>query len=346
MRRIDSHEEHRYAIATNSHLQVVMRIGLLGRGLAAAWKAGSAPTALALIVGGGSVALPAAVRADEPLFGYTYTTDLLPRGKWELEQWATTGLGQSRGDYKLLGLREEVEYGLTNNFQVALYANWFHVSANRNGVEGATGGPGVPESADPARPYSSTRFDSVSFESIWRLLSPYKDPIGLALYLEPTIGPGVKELEGKLILQKNFMDDRLVWAANLTVEPEWERQPGNPFVDPFDPEFHSRLEKATVLEFTTGLSYRFAPSWFAGLEFRNHNEFSGIGFAHPEHSAFFLGPNVHYAAERFWATLAVLPQLPFARAYNEAQRAVRVGGRIFGNEHPGLEIRLRVGWVF
>jgi len=31
----------------------------------------------------------AGARADEPLFGYTYTTDLLPPGKWEIEQWAT-----------------------------------------------------------------------------------------------------------------------------------------------------------------------------------------------------------------------------------------------------------------
>ena len=31
------------------------------------------------------------------------------------------------------------------------------------------------------------------------------------------------ELEFKALIQKNFLDDRLIWAANLTVEPEWEK---------------------------------------------------------------------------------------------------------------------------
>jgi uncharacterized protein DUF6662 len=284
--------------------------------------------------------------ADEPVFGYSYTTDLQPRGTFELEQWVTAALEKSRGDYKRFNLREEVEYGVTDNFQLAFYVNWNHVTAKRDSVEGTTSGPLVPENVDPLRRYTATQFDSVSLEAIYRLLSPYKDPIGLAVYLEPSIGPGIRELEAKLILQENFLDDRLIWAANFTFAPEWERETGDPSLDPEDPESRRRWEKAIEVEFTTGLSYRFARNWFAGIEFRNHNEFAGHSLSHAEHSAFFLGPNVHYASGPFWATLTILPQLPIAAAYSADQRAARVGGRIYGDEHEKIEVRFRAGWSF
>ena len=28
--------------------------------------------------------------ADEAIFAWTYTTDLLPKGRWEFEQWVTS----------------------------------------------------------------------------------------------------------------------------------------------------------------------------------------------------------------------------------------------------------------
>jgi hypothetical protein len=40
-----------------------------------------------------------ATRADEPLFGYVYTTDLLPKNKFELAQWVTWGHGNSVGQF-------------------------------------------------------------------------------------------------------------------------------------------------------------------------------------------------------------------------------------------------------
>lgn len=303
-------------------------------------------TVLALTLLGAAIGWVRPAGADEPLFGYIYTTDLQPRGTFELEQWMTAGLEKSQGDYKRFFQREELEYGVADNFQLAFYVNWFNVTAKRDSVEGTTSGPLVPENVDPLRRYTATKFDSVSFESIYRLLSPYKDPLGLALYFEPTIGPDIRELEGKIIVQKNFLDDRLVWAANLIFAAEWERTTGDPTLDPEDPGSRPSWEKAIEVELATGLSYRFAPGWFVGIEFRNHNEFAGHSLSHPEHSAFFLGPNLHYATGPFWATLTVLPQLPIAAAYTPDQRAVRVGGRMYGDEHEKLEVRLRAGWAF
>jgi len=51
----------------------------------------------------------------------------------------------------------------------------------------------------------------------------YKDAFGLALYFEPTYGPMKKELEAKLIVDKNFLDGELVWAANFVAAQEQEK---------------------------------------------------------------------------------------------------------------------------
>ena len=50
-------------------------------------------------------------RADEAIFAWTYTTDLLPKGRWEFEQWVTSRWEKEHGTYSVLDFREELEYG-------------------------------------------------------------------------------------------------------------------------------------------------------------------------------------------------------------------------------------------
>ena len=87
-----------------------------------------------------------------------------------------------------------------------------------------TGGEDVQAGHDPATPFDGYHFESVSFESIYRLISPYKAPIGLALYFEPSVGDQETELEWKILLQKNWLEDRLVWALNINYELEFEKE--------------------------------------------------------------------------------------------------------------------------
>ena len=47
-----------------------------------------------------------------------------------------------------------------------------------------------------------------------------------------------------------------------------------------------------------------------------------------------------------WATLAVLPQLPFAKAYSVDQQQIRAQGRIYGDEYDRVEVRLALGFQF
>src|SRR5689334_16340911 len=72
------------------------------------------------LVGG---SLPRPARADEALFGYVYTADTLPKGKWEYEQWNTVRAGKTRGSYTAFDLRNELEHGFTDRFTASFYLN-------------------------------------------------------------------------------------------------------------------------------------------------------------------------------------------------------------------------------
>lgn len=280
----------------------------------------------------------ATAEAGDALFGWIYTTDIHPPGTAEFEHRSFLQQGQARGSYSYLINREEIEVGITPNLQLGGYINWSYRNAARNGVDGTTGGPGVLRFIGPDfNPYSrlsGARFESFSIEAIYQVLNPITDPFGLAFYLEPEFGPGVRELEWRIILQKNLLNDTLILAANIAGKHENER-----YAD-------STIKRDSPIDLTVGASYRVVDNWFVGLEGRMHNEFQGLYWGTPDHTAFFLGPNVHYATERYWVTLAWRHQLPLTVTYNAEQRAVLKGGRIYGDEHARDEVMLRFGLPF
>ena len=285
--------------------------------------------------------------ADEPLFGYVYTTDLLPRGKWEIEQWFTDREGQAQGYFHHLDMSTEFEYGVTDNLQLAVYLNYMYADESGNSVRGLTEGIEIPFDHDPAQSYSQARFDGLSVEALYRVLSPYMDPVGLAFYVEPELGFYEYGIEFRTIVQKNFLDDQLVLSGNVWVE--LDREASSNLVVPGSDEIpDGSFSSATFAEVDLGVSYRFAPHWSVGLEFRNHNEYQGFSLSHgdQDHTAFFLGPNIHYAAEHWFFTLSVLRQLG-AIAYTPDQQAETNNGLLYGDEHTTWDgIRLKVGFPF
>lgn len=284
--------------------------------------------------------------AGEETFAWTYTTETVPKGKWEVEHKMTTRFGKEHGTYQAWDFREEFEYGVTDNLQAALYLNHHYAKASnsfpakdpanpghRVADRHVTGGEDVRPGHNPALPFSSYHFESVSGEFIYRLLSPYKDPIGVALYMEPTIGSDKAEWEWKMILHKTWLDDQLVWAFNANYALEFEKEEDNEF------------ERDGMFEWFTGLSYQVARHWSAGLEFWNHHEFADATVH--EHSAYFLGPTVHYGAKHWWATVGFLHQLPIGQAFTEDQKVfAKQDGYIFGAEHEKYYVRLKVGVNF
>jgi len=104
-------------------------------------------------------------------------------------------------------------------------------------------------------------------------------------------------------------------------------------------------ERDSVFEWFTGLSYRFVRNWSAGLEFWNHHEFADATVH--EHSAYFLGPTIHYGGERWWATLGFLHQLPIGQAFSQDNKEFAAhDGYIFGDEHEKYYVRFKVGINF
>jgi hypothetical protein len=272
----------------------------------------------------------APAQADEQYFGYTYSTEVLGKGQTEAELWVTDRRGKDRGHYDAQDYRIELEHGFTDRLTISGYANF--VSHNIHGLE--------PDFHDVDRDFALKGF---STEIKYNVLSPYKDGFGLTLYAEPAWsrihkGSGKKgteyELELKLLAQKNFMDDRLIWAANLVFEPEWEKEKEADGLGGFETEW----EKELKLEVTSGLSYRFAPRWYAGLEGRYSSVYPDWTHGlHREAYAVFAGPAVHYAGKKWWATLAYLPQL-FGSPSPTGSRSL--------DEYEKRELRLKLGYNF
>jgi hypothetical protein len=233
--------------------------------------------------------------ADENLWGYVYGTDTLPAGGNEIYLWTTSRNQKGKGNYRAWDTQLEFEHGFTDRFQASLYLN---------GRSHQISGGALDE--DPDRKlHRGLEWDGVNVELKYNLLSVYKDLFGLSLYIEPEYqridkvsGERVNGfgLESKLILQKNFFDDQLALAYNLTVEPEWKKFKAS-----------KEHEKELELKHTVGVSYRFLPRWFAGIEGRYASVYPE--FKHREANAFFVGPNIHYAAERWWFTFTFLPQI-------------------------------------
>ena len=274
----------------------------------------------------GSVA--AIAHADENPFVYNYTADLEDRGETEAALWVTDRRGKSEGHYDAQNYRFEIEHGFTDRFSASTYLNF--ASHHITGLE--------PDLEHVHRDFA---FQGVSAEFKYKLLDDEKDGIGFTLYAEPGWSrihdvEGTKgaeyELELKAIFSKGFSDDRVVWAGNLTFEPEWEHEQLELESDT------DRWEKELKLQASTGLAYRVAPHWYVGGEAR----YAGVypdwtNGLHSEASALFAGPTVSFSAHEWSATLSFMPQLGGSPS--------SAGGRNL-DEFEKREIRLRISHEF
>ena len=296
-------------------------------------------------------------RAGESLFGWTYLAEVLPSGGVESELWSTYRTKKSQGTYNLWQNRAEIEYGITDRWQVSLYLNQYSVKAEANnsnasrnnftvigdGDEVSGGGPVTFGShvpfygllPIPSAPHSKSAFESVSLETIYQFTSPYKDGVGLAGYLEYSKGSNTEEFEIKAIVQKNLLEDQLVLAANIALEFENEKWSG------------IGTERETLLQLTAGASYRLAPAWHAGLELRNDRGYNNhsLSSGDRQYSAWFLGPNISYTAPAWFVTLTYMGQMPWATAYSDSAKVEQVSGRNYKAAERD-NWRLKVGYSF
>ena len=223
------------------------------------------------------------LKADERLFGYLYEADVLPKGALEFEQWATQANGQAAGVFSRWKIREELEAGLTDDLAASLYLNF--VSSYRSVIDPAS---------QATVNTSESAFDGLSTEWKWRVLNPNQGPMGLLLYFEPRYSGQELELETKVVLQSN-LGEEWVACANVTAEQEYG----------FAADGQTNVGK---LEGGAGIAYKCTPKFTVGLEGQNRRVWPGA-WKLEQSSAWSAGPTLHYAAEKWWATLTILPQI-------------------------------------
>lgn len=221
----------------------------------------------------------AAARADDRLFTYTYEPETAPQGMFEFEQRITSRVGRNdavrQRDFHRLELREEFEYGVTDNYTVSLSVNHQYETSK----DSSTG-----------QPHSKYDWTGISIENKFLVLNPAKHAMGLALYLEPTYDGENFELEQKIILGQRHGDWK--WALNLTHATEWAN--------------HFR-EREGELEVSLGIARQLTPRWSVGLEIRDHNELPE--YSRWENTALYVGPVISYRRTGWWAALTVMPQV-------------------------------------
>ena len=236
----------------------------------------------AMVLGGlVAVMVPGMGSANERRFGYVYETPVLSPGARELEVWNTYRSGKAYS-FRRLDQRIELEFGVAERLMTAFYLNYEWKAVDANGS--APGGGRTTEQSA-----------SISNEWKYKVLDRVADPLGLALYGEYTLGLYERELEFKVILDKQL--GRFLLAGNLVGEQEWEDELEDGVLE---------TENELKFEVSGGVSYSMSAHFSLGLEVV---EWNVLKEGRIEHAVLFAGPVLSYATEEWWATLSVLPQV-------------------------------------
>lgn len=243
--------------------------------------------------------------ADENLFGYVKGAEPVPRGALELYQAITQRDDKGLGNYRARDFATELEYGWTDKLAVAVELRAMSIDTSGLTIDGY-----LPKDNE-----FDLRWSGIEAYLKYNFLSPAKDDFGLSLYtsflygsVDPHSGQDKKTytFEEKLLLQKYFLDGQMIWVGNVGLEAtRAERKPIADLPAGFDWPTEPEMEIAVNLG--SGLTYRFAPSWFAGVEafYEQENE-TEVGL---ERWSVQAGPVLHYGSQNWWATLTWFKQL-------------------------------------
>lgn len=293
------------------------------------------------------------VTAEENLWVYAKGTDTRPQGSFEFKVSDTIREGKNSGDYTFHDIRPEVEYGITDRLTVGAEVLIFDHDYQ---VDSEDLEPYFETQGGADGRFNETQYAGYELSLKYNLLSPYKDALGLS------VGLGYEDRKqyrldgadidqdsfvGTIFLQKNFLDDTLTTVLNIKTEFERRKSPGV-------------LEEEIALDVAAGISYRVAPKWFVGLEFRHQSDylnpqedgefdpelqrssFDGsdfrVGSQHQRGNYF--GPTIHYAEKSWWATAGILWQI---NGGGRAPGDANVSGRNF-DEHEKRHIGFSFGY--
>ncbi len=270
----------------------------------------------------GLFAIAGSAMAEENLWLYTKGTDTRPKDSWEFKLSDISRLGKDSGDYRFDDIRPEIEYGITDKLTVGLELMLFNHDYS---VDDPELNPMFETQGGAGESFNKFQYGGFEVGAKYNVLSPYKDPFGLsfgtafehrAAYRLDGAEIDQDSIVLLALLQKNFLDDTLVFAFNA--KTELERRKGGDV-----------LEEEIAFDLSAGVSYRFAPKWFVGLETRYQSDFlnpqeggifeEGVGrsswdltdlrLGDQYQYGTYAGPSVHYADKGWWFTASALYQI-------------------------------------
>lgn len=252
-----------------------------------------------------SALIPPLAQADESLFGMLKGAETLPKNALEFIQHVNRRYDKGQGKYEALDSKTELEFGITDRTTAAVYVLGQAIDTEGLVIDGYL----------PKDEKYGLRPSGVEASIKYNFLSPAKDDFGLATYfstsyswLDPHSGQDKKKLtfELELLLQKYFMDGELIWVGNVGMESTMAQR--GAIADlPAGVEWSTAPEMEIGFKAGTGISYRVAPNWFAGIEAVYDTEFeSEVG---QERKSFQAGPTLHYGSRDWWLSVSYLPQI-------------------------------------
>jgi len=203
---------------------------------------------------------------------WLYGTRTMIAGEVEYEQWATWKTNKaSDSQYDEIRFRHEIEWGVTDRFQMAIYfADWRYKKTSTQ---------------------TRTFFHDVAVEAIYQLQAPTPDQIGTALYGEIKYGNEFVELEGKLLFEMEL--DQVNLLYNFTLEAEWEGE--------------SLDDDKGVIENAIAITYQPDPTMTIGVQAIWEIEFPG--WNQQGEDVISVGPSFAWQSDGWWFTIAPLFQV-------------------------------------
>ena len=203
---------------------------------------------------------------------WLYDTRTMTKGELEYEQWVTWKTNKkSDNQYDEFRFRHEIEYGVTDIFQLALYvADWRYKSTSEE---------------------EHTSFHDVALEGIYQLQAPNPDQFGVALYGEIKHGSEFLELEGKLLFEVELEKVNLLY--NFTLEAEWEGQD-------FD-EDKGKIVNSFAITYQPDPTITFGVQALWEIEFPDWSEQGDDVVS--------IGPSIAWQSDGWWVSVSPLFQV-------------------------------------
>jgi hypothetical protein len=246
--------------------------------------------------------------SQDRYFARTYNSNILPKGSVDIEFWHTSRFGHIGQFFHAQDQRMEVEVGLGNNLQTAIYFNRYQQRFS--------------ETAD-----GTNTLNEIGFSNEWKYkISGAKRKTGVALYGEWGFKGGDElELETKIIVDRTFGKHLLAFNTSGELEKEFDWENGK--VESSNWEVPVELDFAYMynLNYNTGL----------GFEIRNQNGTAkGKGW---EHSVFFGGPTFNYRGNGWFVIANYLPQ------WGNVHKTVYAPDAKVLDDHERAEARILIG---